>query len=357
MGQAQYLVSGEAESPPNWQWVNRTGYLFPLSNMILWGMGVALGATAWLGLVWAAVGIVRGQAESFRNLLPVGWIVIYFAWIGNLWVMSMRYYLPLYPGLALLGAWALWRLVEIARTNNSPKHGVWKALAVALMAGVVGFTYLWGMMFTNIYRNQLTRVQASHWVWEQVPGDFSIRLGDAPPDTPLINIPLFNRVGDENEITAQASVLEPLIDYTNLFEAPADGTINRVNIPHLGAMSGALQEDATINISITTEDQSEILATGTLTGRFPRDRHLIGDSYIVELSNPVAVRAGEAYGLIARTDTTERLLISGAIVSHEGAWDDPIPTIVCTMPMGYTLASEPSPGAEQRPRLQCPQCL
>ena len=39
IGQAQYLVSGAAESPPNWQWVNRTGYVFPFTNMVLWGMG------------------------------------------------------------------------------------------------------------------------------------------------------------------------------------------------------------------------------------------------------------------------------------------------------------------------------
>ena len=291
IGQAQYLVSGKAESPPNWQWVNRTGYMFPLTNMLLWGMGIALGLSAWLGLIWAAARIVRGRFEATRNLLPVVWIAVYFAWVGNLWVMSMRYYLPLYPGLALLGAWAL---VELTQRGLSAerRNPVWRYAGAGLLAVVLIATQLWGLMFTNIYRNQLTRVQATHWVWENVSGDFSMTVEDAPPETPLINIALFNPYGEENELTAQASLLDPGIDYTYNFTVPADGLIREIYIPHLGVKTLGFDETNEIQFSILTEAGGGLLSQGTLTGDFERGDHPVGASYTVELEAPVTVTEG-----------------------------------------------------------------
>ncbi|MEM6283126.1 MAG: DUF2298 domain-containing protein, partial [Chloroflexota bacterium] len=342
MSQAQYLVGGEAESPPNWQWVNRTGYVFPITNMLLWGMGLALGLSAWLGWLWAGAGVLRGRVGSGRNLLPFVWILIYFAWIGNLWVMSMRYYLPLYPALALLGAWALVRLWQLA--GQSPR-GYLRYAAAGLIVFVFGFTHIWALMFTNIYRNQLTRVQASHWIWENVPGDFSMRVEGAPEGTPLINIPIFNRPGVENELDTQASLLEqlqPNIGFRAQFTAPADGSITRVHIPHLGAATPNAQPFE-LTLTISTGNNSGLLSRGTVIDTFDRGDHAIGQSYDVELEAPVQVTAGETYTLTASVEGGS-LYIAGAVVSHEGSWDDPVPTIVCSLPEGMTLASNPPPG-------------
>lgn len=343
MGQAQYLVSGAAESPPNWQWINRTGYVFPFTNMVLWGMGVALGLSAWLGWLWSGVQLVRGQQHSARHLLLFAWILIYFAWIGNLWVMSMRYYLPLYPGLILLGAWglvALWQRSQEHQFNSSPSLIRW--LPAALILVVIGFTQLWGLMFTNIYRNQLTRVQATHWVWENVPGDFSMQVEEAPEGTPRINIAIFNRGGTDGELDTQATVLEQGLDYTFDFLAPADGVIRSVQIPHLGHVNDGA--DSNLRVRILTDQGAGPLAEGVISGSFPRDRHVIGDPYTIELDTPLRVSAGERYNFLANVEAGSSLLISGAIVSHEGAWDDPIPTVVCTLPDGITLADNPPPG-------------
>lgn len=339
IGQAQYLVSGEAESPPNWQWVNRTGYVFPFTNMVLWGMGIAAGLMAWLGWLWGGVNIVRGRLNSVRNLLPVTWILVYFAWIGNLWVMSMRYYLPLYPALILLGAWLLVTLYQQSRTKSAwMRYG-----ATALIAVVTGFTLLWGTMFTNIYRNQLTRVQASHWVWERMPGDFSMVVEGAPEETPLINIAIFNRFGADGQLDAQASILEPNFDYTYTFTAPADGVIREVLIPHLGAVVPG-GDSHQLRVGIYTEDGSGLLSQGELVGEFSRQNHPIGETYTLELEAPIPIETGRVYTFRASVESTESLLIAGAVVSHEGSWDDPIPTIVCTLPEGITLADNPPSG-------------
>ena len=42
--------TGEADLPWGRQWTDRAPWLFPLENMVLWGMGVPLGIAAWAGV-------------------------------------------------------------------------------------------------------------------------------------------------------------------------------------------------------------------------------------------------------------------------------------------------------------------
>jgi hypothetical protein len=74
-------------------------------------------------------------------------------------------------------------------------------------------------MFTNIYRNQLTRVQASHWVWDRLQDDFSMELKEST-ERALINVPIFNRNGADGQLDTQASLLEPNLDYVTFVHRP-----------------------------------------------------------------------------------------------------------------------------------------
>ncbi|MCE7948102.1 MAG: hypothetical protein DYG88_11805 [Chloroflexi bacterium CFX4] len=191
VGQAQYLTSGKADFPPNHQWASRTPYVFAAQNIILWGMGAPLGLAAWIGLAWALWQIVRAKVGWTRHVLTAAWIVAYFAFMGRLWVMTMRYYMPLYPFLTLMAAWALWELCSRAwRALRENPEGVRRfayRMSLALLIFVVGFTYLWAGAFTNIYRRQLTRVEASHWVYRNVPSAVSVNLQADNGETYLIN--------------------------------------------------------------------------------------------------------------------------------------------------------------------------
>ncbi len=59
----------------------------------------------------AAYAILRGRSLWTRHAIPFVWIAVMFGWLGGRWVTTMRYFLPLYPVLALFGAWALIALV------------------------------------------------------------------------------------------------------------------------------------------------------------------------------------------------------------------------------------------------------
>ena len=107
----------DVEMPPAHQWANRTPFVFPFVNMVVWGMGLPLGLAAWAGWLVATWQVLRaltlGKGVAARpHILPVAWIGGMFLWQGMRAVVSMRDLLPLYPVLAMMAAWFLWWLVE-----------------------------------------------------------------------------------------------------------------------------------------------------------------------------------------------------------------------------------------------------
>ncbi len=82
---------------------------------------------------------------------------------------TMRYYLPIYPMLIVLGAWLLWWLVEKAQSAAILRRITTPAAAYTMIAVVVIATMLWGWGFLAIYRRPLTRVEASKWIYTNVP--------------------------------------------------------------------------------------------------------------------------------------------------------------------------------------------
>ncbi len=338
IAEAQRLVSGAAEMPPNWQWAGRTPYLFALNNMLLWGMGLGLGLTGLIGWVWSGWRLVRGRTGAVRNLLPFVWFLVYFGWLGRNWVATMRYFLPLYPVLALLAAWLLFELIR--RANGQLLR---RALAIGLTVLVVGFTYLWAAMFTNVYRNQLTRVQASHWFWEQAPSDFAMRIDGVGDQVPLVNIAVQNGFGDPDELVGQASVFFDGLQFEQNFTAPATGTVTSVHAPHLGDPEDDPDAE-TLQITIYDEATTAQLATAQLETNLSRANHLLGDAYDLLLDPPLQLVEGKVYRFRAEVVGGGPVISGGSVVSHEGAWDDPIPYTVCTLPEDLSVADDLPPG-------------
>jgi len=342
MSQASYLVSGKAESPPNWQWVGRTSWLFPFVNMSLYGMGLLLAVAGWGGWLWSLWRVIRGRAGAVLNLIPVVWILGMFLWMGNLWVMSMRYYLPLYPILALLAAWALVELVQ--RAGRSTR--VWRsAVAWGALIGVSLFTVLWALMFTNIYRNLFAPAEASHWIIENVPGDFAMSIEGAEPGTPLINIGVINRFGggDDTPLLEQASRYETGQPFEMRFQPDGTGTVTTVHAPHLGDPFDDPGTE-TLQISIRLPDSAEILSSGVLTADLVRQTTTLGEAYDIPLEPPLQVQSGQDY--IFRVEVTNGgpVVSAGPIFTWEGDWDEPVPAKVCQLPEGITLADQPPAG-------------
>jgi len=172
------LTSGEVDIPPGYQWAGRTPLLFPWWNMVLWGTGLPAGLVAWTAWVFAARRLfLRLVSANFRtaavysSLIPITWISVLFFYQGTRWVMTMRYFLPLYGALFVLAARMLVRWIDLSRHRGFGKPAWWRAprLAASFALLVMTASLLWAVAFTAIYRNPQSRVAASEWIYANIP--------------------------------------------------------------------------------------------------------------------------------------------------------------------------------------------
>ena len=394
LSSATFGVSGKSDAPPNYQWVGRMEYVYPLKDIVLWGMGIAPALMAFFGWGWAGWQVVARRVGSTKNLFLFAWVLVYFGYMGKQWVMTMRYYLPLYAALALLGGWAIVELyresqrrqVHVTRVllgllggglSLIPLYYLVNGLLLTLTASVAGvsgvlliggaflldsqrralllgsfvglFALVWAGMFTNIYRHELTRVAASRWIFENIPGDFAMTIEGAPQGTPLVNIGLGNASGDSantgDEVYRNATRLFAAQPQLVNFVAPATGRITEVIAPHIGDLDGNFDEK-TLYVSLAQADERgdmQLLGEATVEGVFDRTRYALGDSYTIQLSQPVDVVEGQTYTF--KVEATAGNLVTGNVMVTEGDWDDRITTImVCQLPEGITLTDDPTPG-------------
>lgn len=386
-------VSGFQDSPPNWQWLSRAAYFYPLKDMALWGMGPPFALLAWFAWGWSCYRIARMRKAALKNLLLVAWIGVYFVWMSQLWPMTMRYYLPLYGALSILAGWALAHLIRHARRDQFAAaaaralpallgllfaavgayqlaNGVQDATAltaaaigiclllaaalplspakraVALALFVIGFTAIWGLMFGNVYRHQTTLVQASRYLFNFVPGDFAMRIDGADESVPLVNVAFANSAYlplSENE-----KLFSNVTHYREgelrkaIFTAPASGSISSVFAPHL---ADPLDDPdlETLEIRIYPAGEQRLLARAVLQADLSRSDHPLGSSYDIPFDEPWQAEAGADYELLVFADAGSGDIVgSGSVVLTEGAWDNLVTgTVTCQLPDEFAQMQRP----------------
>ncbi|HEY7063033.1 MAG TPA: DUF2298 domain-containing protein, partial [Chloroflexota bacterium] len=195
---------GEVDAPPSVQFANRTKYLYPMEQLVLWGMGLPLGLASFVGiglaLFWLArLGMGRRPDDVYQRLLvilPLIWIAFNLWYWGGNFASAPRYFLPVYPLMILLASWLLVELAGWARRRAPARSDQMAAaegarvpalaaalqavrqtwdgplaarLAVVGIAVVVGGTTLYGLAYATIYTRTTTRVAASEWIYANYP--------------------------------------------------------------------------------------------------------------------------------------------------------------------------------------------
>jgi len=213
----RYLAVGDADFPPAYSWATADYALFPLEQMFRWEMGWALAAVAWLGLLWGIWRLVRHHNLVFAPV--VMWILALYGYQAIQFAKPGRYFLPIYPALAVLGGVFLcWLAYQLAQGNahawlqrirppsrlfparklvhtlggkQNPPHPnplplgegtlefrergnsiLARFLPYAgpgLAALVLLSTFAWAFAYTRIYSEPVARVRASEWIYQYVP--------------------------------------------------------------------------------------------------------------------------------------------------------------------------------------------
>ena len=295
-------MGGDVDFPPNHQWTDRPALIFPWQNMVRWGMGAALGLAAWAGFGWAGWQLLRRWAGSQRHLLPVAWSGLYFLWQGMQWVKPVRYFLPIYPTLILLGAWALYELPK----GKRGKH-VLRLASPGLIVLVLGSTMLYAFAFSRIYTRPVTRVAASRWIYDNLPGPFSlvVETADGAVTQPVRMPPDFQYENSQ--------------PHTQSFTAQASGVISALRIGHLGDVNAdAAPETFTVSVQDSVADDAA--SSATLTADLSAN-----SGYTLQLQPPLSVTKGQNYQLVSQAVAGAPLMISGAQLVNESSWDDGLP--------------------------------
>lgn len=182
----QDFQQGNADYPPFVQFAGTTPFLTPLKNLVLWGMGPALGITSWAAMAAAAILLFRKREMAFA--LPLVACVLVLGFWGPRFVAFMRYFQPMYAVLAVFAGWGLVAFWAWAREGRLPRRiplrragerfapgtqGA-KLLAAAVLAVVVGATAWWALAFQSVYSQEHPRIAATRWVYENLPAGAAI---------------------------------------------------------------------------------------------------------------------------------------------------------------------------------------
>lgn len=132
--------------PPATMWMSTGPLLFPFKNLIFLGLGLPLALLVLVGMVYLSV-----KKRSWLLILIEIWIVGLFVWQGIQFAKPMRYFIHIYPFMAIIAGAMFWEI----------KYKI-KYLLLFLVL-------LWPLAFMSIYANLHSRVQASIWIYNNIP--------------------------------------------------------------------------------------------------------------------------------------------------------------------------------------------
>jgi YYY domain-containing protein len=343
--------------PPAMQWARRPIW-FSFQNMVLWGLGLPLGVLAWTGFLWVGWRLLHfwkdDQASGSRRIecrshaLIWGWTAIYFAWQSIQLNPTMRYQLPIYPTLAIFAGWVVIKLYDCRSLYQRGENQVsshpslpeeskistcrWRRLPAVLIGGIVLLaTYAYAFAFSQIYVRPVTRVEASRWIYQNIPG-------------PIV-LPIHTEQGVYNQTLPfpYDQTISPGVPYSYQFQPREAGTLSQVFFPHIRDEIADHQERS-LTLSITsTADNTTPLATAILIDDLTSadsdssDIAKSGKSFTLNLDNPVTLNLDETY--ILKLTLPDEEPPAMALDSEIVAFIDPDSGDLAGYPVTQTLQS------------------
>lgn len=223
--------------PPAMQWINRTPIWFALKNMALIGVGLSLFVLVLIGLVLIIKTIV--QKIKSQVSAPTAWLLStillwalgVFAYQSTQFVKSLRYFLILYPFMALAAGWGFAHIWDWIKQRNNKL--IQTPSATLLLLTLV----IWPLMFLSIYIQPHSRIQASHWIYQNLPANSMIATEYWDDGLPLrmpqyqkqfrfLQMPVFGK--DNQNKWRQIEQILNQADYYVLSSNRAWGSISRL---------------------------------------------------------------------------------------------------------------------------------
>lgn len=305
-------AGGDVDFPPALQWARR-GVTFSLENIVAWGLGWPLGILACVGFLYMGWRILRGEAP--RHLLLWFWTGAYLAWQSMEWNPTMRYQLPIYPLLAMMAAWFIyngprWRAAPNPERGQTAGRahplvvGVYALLGLAVLVATVG----WAYAFTRIYTRAHSRVQATRWIYQNVPGPINLIVAED------------GMVRQQLLPFSNGFMITPATPLVTQFDAKFSGQLRELTFAH--ALNPLASGAQVVSVSVSSDygfAPETLLASATVQADFDAR----GRPYTIRFDTPARLAAGTLYYL--RIESSSQLTFSGSAVVSETDWDDGLP--------------------------------
>ncbi|MHC1740875.1 MAG: DUF2298 domain-containing protein [Anaerolineaceae bacterium] len=295
---------GNVDVPFALQWARRP-ITFSFTNLVQWGLGLPLGILSWAGVLWMGWRIIKGDWQ--KHLLLWGWVVLFFLSQALPWVRMMRYQLPIYPGLAIIAAWVIFKLWEdgekIVRKVAHLQINWRRVLAIFVAVIVISGTGIWAFAFTRIYTRPVTRVDASEWIYQNIPGaiDLSIKT-----ESGTINQP----IGYQNGAT-----ITPESPYVYDFFPSVDANLTQISVQHVLLQLTPANEVTFLATVFQIDGISKIaIASGNIQSNFALTDDSLGPEADLLLNAPVPLKKGQRYEIVLEVvDPVSQLYIMGNV--------------------------------------------
>jgi hypothetical protein len=309
--------TGINAGPPGEQWTNRPILVFPWVNMVVWGMGFPLGLTAWGGIFWSLWRSWRNPGEWIQHVIPLIWAGGYFLFMGTRHVMSIRYFLPIYPAMCLMAAWMLFKLWSsaerrISETTSKGQISLRFGGTALLSAVVLMGTFFWALAFVRaVYLHENTRIQATRWIYDNIPTPLSLLV---ETQHGLITLPV--ALPDALHLSTQ--------DVNVILLKPTEtGVLKNIKVASLQVVLPPGQDIMSIEL-LVSEDAGGTMPVARADFTVKAGMNLNLDIPMLPVNQMRTLREGFIYYLITSVPKQAQVTLYRTVLSNE-SWDESLP--------------------------------
>jgi YYY domain-containing protein len=312
-------AAGDVDFPPAMQWARRPIW-FSGMNLVLWGLGLPLGILAWAGFLWVGLRILKG--DWVQHILLWGWTAFYFLWQSLAFNPTMRYQLPIYPALAIFAGWIVIRLWDyVPKYRRSEENGalypanrkIFQILAVLIGGFVLLATFLWAFSFTRIYERQITRIEASRWIFQHIPGSINLQI---QTNEGTYNHPIPFPYGQ---------TISPGQPYFVNFIPKVDGFLESVYLPYVTDLDGN-QGAVNLKTTVNRSDNEELSISAEVISDFQAQDDLRGEAHQLIFDQAYLLEKDVEYRLKLEINSDHgTIALAGSATANESSWDDGLP--------------------------------
>ncbi len=150
------LMNRDVFYPPEIQWLSKTLIIYPFQNIVFWGLGIPTSFLLFLSfknIFSIKIKKLFSSPKNFIIFLSIFWTIFLFLEQGLQFTHTMRYFLPIYPFICFLAV-----LLNLSWKNY---------LKIFIIIFIFHLSY--SLIFISIYTRPHSRIQASNWIYENIP--------------------------------------------------------------------------------------------------------------------------------------------------------------------------------------------